>query len=131
MILKKTKKRKIKYVAELLENDNTVELFDSGEDQFSDIRKESLLTDILLSCLNFMCREGLVEWQMKIFLKVYRDLVLESACKGMGYTVKFSKTIFALSHDFLNSDWFPFLQHPISFQDPLVSNKVSHKTNFK
>lgn len=131
MILKKTKKRKIKYVAELLENDNTVELFDSGEDQFSDIRKESLLTDIQLSCLNFMCREGLVEWQMKIFLKVYRDLVLESACKGMSYTVKFSKIFFALSHDFLNSDWFPFLQHTVSFQDPLVSNKVSHKTNFK
>ena len=131
MILKKTKKRKINYVTGLLENDNTVELFDGGEDQFSDIRKESLLTDILLSCLNFMCREGLVEWKMKIFLKVYRDLVLESACKGMGYTVSFSKIIFVLSYDFLSSDWFPFLQHPISFQDLLVSNKVSHKTNFK
>ena len=83
MIVKKTKKEKIKYLTELLENENILGLCDSSEDPLSDVRKESLFTDVLLSCLNFMCREGLVEWQMKIFLKVYNDLVLESTCKGI------------------------------------------------
>ena len=83
MIVKKTKKEKIKYLIELLGNDIILELCDSSKDPLSDVRKESLFTDILLGCLNFMSREGLVEWQMKVFLKVYNDLVLESACKGI------------------------------------------------
>ena len=82
MIVKKTKKEKIKYLIELLGNDIILELCDSSKDPLSDVRKESLFTDMLLGCLNFMSREGLVEWQMKVFLKVYNDLVLESACKG-------------------------------------------------
>ena len=123
MIVKKSKKGKIKYVTELLQNDNTVELFDSSEDQFSDIRKESLFTDILVGCLNFMYREGLVEWQMKIFLKVYRDLVLESACKGMSYTVIFSEIFFARSHGFLSSE--------LSFLSFAAPNHLSGSIDFE